>query len=128
VPRYLWSRISDEERGHRAAPVLQRKPVNVWIPGRTLRTDLTCQLLVRERSIEITTAPAFLGRLLGFDWLVPGESIQMSTEFRPLEIGRKHPWIAIEPNRYTGERKVCLRMHDMNALTVILEGVGAIRS
>ena len=122
---YLWNRISDEERKYRAAPVLRRKPVNVWIPGATLRTDLTCQLLVREQSIEITTRPKFLGRLLGFNWLVPGEWIEMSTAFRPYEIGRKHAWIDIGLDRYAGYRKICLRMRDMDALTAILKGVGA---
>jgi hypothetical protein len=125
VGRYLWSRVSDEEREHRATPVLAKHGVSVWIPGRTLRTSLTCQLLVREQSIEITTRPRFLGRILGFNWLVPGKWIRMSTEYRPYEIGREHPWIAIGLDRYAGYRKICLRMRDMDKLTAILKGVGA---
>jgi hypothetical protein len=109
----------------RQAEVFSKHGVSVWIPGTTLRSDLTCQLLVRSQSVEITTRPRLLRKILGFDWIIPGGSILMTEEFRPHELGRKHPWIAMEPNAYTGGQRLCLQTRDMDNLVGLLRGVGA---
>jgi hypothetical protein len=109
----------------REDPVASKLGVSVWIPGVTLRSELTCQMLVRTRSIEITTRPRLLGRVLGFDWIVPGDSIWLTEEMRPHEIGPRHRWLGIAPNSHTEGRQLCLRAHDMEQLAVLLEGVGA---
>lgn len=109
----------------READILSTYSVSVWIPGTTLRTGLTCQILVRSQSVEITTRPRFLGKVMGFDWIIPGSSILMTEKFRPHELGRKRPWIAMEPSAYSGGRKLCLQAPDMGHLVDLLRGVGA---
>jgi len=120
-----WRRsIADDVRSLRDEEIVSKQGVSVWIPGLVLRSELTCQILVRGHSVEVTTRPRFLGRILGFDWIIPGSSILMAREFRPHELGREHRWIALEPNAYTDGRRLCLQARDMDDLVGLLRGVG----